>query len=56
MELRGGERIEIADVIVMQMRDDHILDRVGIDADQRQRLDRIAQEFALARFLAISAV
>ena len=49
MEPRVGEAIEIAGVVVVQMGDDDVLDRVGLDAETRQRIDRIERELAGAR-------
>ena len=40
MELRQREPVEIADVVIVHMREDHVLDISRIDADQRQRIDR----------------
>jgi hypothetical protein len=37
-----------ADVVVVQVREDHVLHGVAIDADELQGLDRVAQEGALA--------
>src|SRR5262249_50166110 len=48
MKSRAGKAIEISDVVVMQMREDHIFDRVRIDVEQSQRLYRAAQERSLA--------
>ena len=57
MKPRVGEAIEIAGVVVMQMGDDDVLDRVGLDAEIRQRIDRIERQLAGARlrFLGIEA-
>ena len=43
--------------VVVQMRDDDVLDRVGLDAEIRQRIDRIECELAGARlrFLGIES-
>ena len=49
MKPRIGEAVEIAGVIVMQMGDDHVADIVGLDAERRQRVDRIERELAAAR-------
>ena len=49
VELRRRKAVIGADVVVMHMGEDHVLDRVGIDADQRQRLGRAAQMAAPAR-------
>ena len=43
VELRRREAVEIADMVVVQVRQDHVLHRIAVDADQLQRLDRIAQ-------------
>ena len=48
MELRLRETIESADVVVVQVGQDHVLHGVAVDADELQRIDRIAQERALA--------
>ena len=42
MKARARQTVEIAGVIVMQMRDDDVGDLVGIDVEQTQRLDRAA--------------
>ena len=57
MEPRVRETIEIAGMVVVQMRDDDVLDGVGLDAEIRQRIDRIERELAGARlrFLGIEA-
>ncbi len=44
MKSRAGKAVEVADMVVVQMREDDVLDGVRIDAEQRQRLDRTAQE------------
>jgi len=48
VETRGGEAVEIAGVVVMEVGDDHVRNAVGIDADEAQRIDRMAQPFAAA--------
>src|SRR6476620_11076557 len=48
VKARTGKEIEIAGVVVMQMGDDDVLDRVCLDAKARQRVDRIEREFAAA--------
>ena len=48
VEARLGEAVEVADVVVMQVRQDDIGHLVGVDADELQSLDRIAQEIACA--------
>ena len=48
MKSRAREAVEISDVVVMQMRKDHIFDRVRIDVEQSQRLYRTAQERSLS--------
>src|SRR3981189_3557556 len=48
MKPRSREAVEIAGMVVMQVREDDILDRIGIDAERTQRLDRRAEEVALA--------
>ena len=49
MKPRVREAVEIAGVVVMQMGDDDVLDAVGLDAEIRQRIDRIERELAGAR-------
>jgi len=49
MKPRIRKQVEIAGVVVMQMGDDDIPDRVGVDAEARQRLDRIERQLAVAR-------
>ena len=44
MELRRGKIEERADVVVVHVRDDDVLDRRGVDAEQRKPLGRRAQE------------
>ena len=46
MEVRVCEAIEIAGVVVMQMRHDHVPDGVGRNAELGQRVDRIERELA----------
>src|SRR3954469_19628876 len=48
MKARVRETVEIAGMVVMQMGEDDVLDRVDVDAERAQRLDRRAQESALA--------
>jgi hypothetical protein len=48
MKSRAGKAVEISDVVVMEMREDHIFDRVRIDVEQSQRLYRAAQERSLS--------
>ncbi len=48
MEARLGEAIEIAGVVVMEVRDDHVRNAIGIDADKPQRIDRVTNPFAAA--------
>jgi hypothetical protein len=43
VELRRRKAVEIADMVVVQVGQDHVLHAVAVDADQLQRLDRIAQ-------------
>src|SRR2546426_7134191 len=38
MKDRGGKQAEIADMVVVQVRDDHVLHRAGIDAQELQAL------------------
>jgi len=42
--------VEIADVVVMQMSQDDIFNRIRIDAERGKRLPRAAQKFAFASF------
>ncbi len=49
MKPRVGKAIEIAGVIVVQMRDHDIPDGVGIDAEARQRVDRVERQLAIAQ-------
>ena len=47
MKARGGEQVEIAGMIVMQMRDDHIPDAPAIDAERGEAVaDRATQATA----------
>src|SRR5262249_50438289 len=46
MKSRAGKAIEVSDVVVMQMRENDVLDRAGIDVEQSQRFDGTAQESA----------
>src|SRR4029453_19566276 len=48
MKSRAGKAVEISDVVVMEMREDHIFYRVRIDVEQGQRLYRAAQERSLS--------
>src|SRR4051812_42811673 len=48
MKSRRREAVEIADMVVVQMGEDHILDAIGVDAERTERLHRAAQEGALA--------
>ncbi len=50
------EAVEIADVIVVQMREDDVLDRIGIDAQQAQRFDRTSAGRVRLRRAATSAL
>src|SRR5450631_479738 len=49
MKSRIGEAIEIAGVVIMQMRDDDVLEAVGLYAETRQRIDRIERQLAIAQ-------
>ncbi len=40
--------MKVADMVVMQMRQDDISDLISIDTNQFERVDRIAQKRALA--------
>ncbi|MEH2623851.1 hypothetical protein V1292_001906 [Bradyrhizobium sp. AZCC 1719] len=44
-----GESVEIAGVVVMQMGDDHVTNRIGGDTKIGQRVNRIEREFARTR-------
>lgn len=48
VEARGRKSIEIARVIIMQMREDNVGDFIRIDIEQSKRVHRTAQMFALA--------
>src|SRR5215216_2273590 len=48
MEGRGRKAVEVADVVVVEMRQDHVLNARAVDADESERLDRAAQERAAA--------
>ena len=48
MEARFRKAMKVADMVVMQMRQDDISDLIGVDINQLERIDRIAQERALA--------
>ena len=48
MKARDREFVEIADMVVMQMRQHHVGDRLRRDAELGQRVHRAAQELALA--------
>ena len=54
VECAAREAVKIAHVVVVQMGQDHVLDRIGVDADQPQRFDRSRR--VRLRFLATSAV
>jgi hypothetical protein len=49
VELRIGEAVKIADMVVMRMGQHDVLDGIAVEADQGQRLDRAAQKPPLAR-------
>src|SRR6188474_2753991 len=57
MESRVREPVEISDMVVMQMREDDILDRIHIDVERAERLHRTAQEcpFPLPRYFRVEA-
>src|SRR5688572_22256839 len=57
MESRVREPVEIACMVVMQMREDDILDRIRIDVERTERLHRTAQEcpLSLLRYLRVEA-
>ena len=48
VEGRARKDLEVADVVVVQMGDDHVLDLAGIDPDRREAGLGIAQDRALA--------
>ena len=50
MELGIRETMKIADMVVVHMGQDHVLDRARVDAEQAERLHRATQERALAPF------
>ena len=49
MELRIGEAVKIADMVVVHVGQHDVPDGIAVDADQGQRLDRAAQKPPLAR-------
>jgi hypothetical protein len=51
LEMKAGARedLEVADVIVMQMRDDHVLDPGGVDVERGEALARVAEDRAVRR-------
>ena len=57
MEARVRKPVEIAGMVVMQMGEDDILDRIHIDVERAERLHRTAQErpFPLLRYLRVEA-
>src|SRR6201996_8103687 len=57
VKARIGKAVEIAGMVVMQMRDDDILDSVGPNAEPLQRIDRVERQLAPAnfRFLGVEA-
>ena len=48
MELRIGEAVKIADMVVVHVGKHDVLDGIAVDAEQGQRLDRAAQKPPLA--------
>ncbi len=48
MEVRLGEEVEIADMVVVEMGQDDVLDDDGVDVEEAQPVGRVAQELALA--------
>lgn len=48
MKAGDGKAVEIAGVVVVEMRDDYFGDAIGIDADEAQGIDGMAKPFALA--------
>src|SRR5260370_35597255 len=44
-----GKLIEIGGVVIMQMSDDDVLDRIGQYAEARQRLDRVERQLAVSQ-------
>ena len=55
MESRVRKPVEISHMVVMQMREDDIFDRIRIDVERAERLYRTAQErpFPLLRYLRV---
>ncbi len=49
MKSRVRKQIEIAGVVIMQMSDDDVLDRIGQYAEARQRLDRVERQLAVSQ-------
>src|ERR1700722_15307494 len=50
MKPRFGKAVEIAHMVVMQMGEDDIFNRIRINAERGERLHRTAQKCALALF------
>src|SRR5215216_6655083 len=57
MESRIRKPVEISRMVIMQMREDDILDRIRIDVECAERLHRATQEcpFPLLRYLRVEA-
>ena len=56
MEGRLRELVEVADVVVVQMGDDHVAHLARVDAEQLQAFHRRAEALALAAASAASAL
>lgn len=48
MKTSKRKAIEIASVVVMEVRDNYVGNAIGIDADEAQRIDRVSKRFAAA--------
>jgi len=46
MEPGGGEAVEIAGMVVVQVRNDDVLDIDGLDAETFQRIDAVERQLA----------
>ena len=46
MEAGVGKAIEIARMVIMQVGDDNVADRIGLDTKTGERIDRIERQFA----------
>jgi len=45
---RIRDQLEISRVVIVHVRDDHVADRIGLDADQAQGLDRATKQLTVA--------